>query len=422
MAHSRRDFLVGGVSAGAAVPLLSNPLVSAGPLAQNGKTLVIFQIDGGWDYFNQIVPVNSSVYYDARPDLALPDRAGSVLTIEKSIPQKWPVYGQALKDLYDRGDLAVLNNVGFPNHTLSHFTSQARWWTAQENSSEGWLAGYLLRGYKGSQTIPALDASSTAAGAFDGARVPVIGNASRLIGFETDLYSRADNVVELTAMKLCADAKRRGGPSLLASASKMSNSFEVVRQLQTASQFHRPRATYPYDRELTPYIHRIAGLIARGFASHVYYMRTGSAAIQSFDNHRSMANKGGTTGTFPDRFRSVIGSIKAFLDDMAAYGRGKEVVVLVFSEFSRRLGQNGSQGTDHGHGGVAYLAGEPVKGGFYGKFPDLGRAVKPYTDWYPEYDRDTLDYRSVYASILEKGLGVSSQTVLGAKYPTLPIL
>lgn len=422
MTHSRRDFLLGGASAGAALPLISNPLLAASPLASSGKILVVLQVDGGWDYFNQIIPVNSQVYYDARPDIAVPDRVGSTLTIDKSIPQKWPIYAQPLKELYDRGDLAVLNNVGFPNPTLSHSESQDRWYSARDGGGEGWLGGYLARGYKGTQTIPGLDASAVAAGAFEGARVPVIGNSTTRIGFETDIRTRADNVVELAAMKLNAEVQRRGDPKLAFSASKMSKSFDVVQQLATASQFHRPRVRYPYDASITPLIYRLAALISKGFPSHVLYLRTNAQSMLSFDNHAQLAATGGIAGNFPTRFGSVVGNLKAFLDDMAAYGRGKDVVVLAFSEFSRRLGQNGSRGTDHGHGGVAYLAGEAVRGGFFGKYPDLAVATKPYTSWYPDYGTDTLDYRSIYATLVERWLGVSSSLVLGKQYPLLPIL
>lgn len=421
MTHSRRKFLVGGLSTGAAIPLLPDSLWGmANMVAASGKTLVVIQVDGGWDYFNQIVPVYSKTYYDARPVIGVTDSASSTLPIDKHVPEKWSVFARPWKDLYDRGDLAVINNVGYPNPSLSHFESQARWYTAQTNAAsgaDGWLADYLRKGYTGPQSIPALDTSARATGAFNGARVPLIGSSTSLIRFDTDPRTAADNAVELLAMDVCASVRRFGGENLRYTSGVMSRTFDLIAQLQAASRFHRPRVQYPYDAQITPYLYRIAALITQSFPSHILYLRTGA-----FDHHSQLADKGGATGTFARMLGNLAGNIKAFLDDMSAYGKSKEVVVLAFSEFSRRFGQNGSLGTDHGHGGVAYVAGAPVLGGWHGKYPDLSKATQPYADWYPDFDKDSIDYRTIYATLLEKWLGVSSTKVLGATYPTLPIL
>jgi uncharacterized protein (DUF1501 family) len=420
MTHSRRNFLVGGLSAGAALPFLPNSLWGmANAMAASGKILVVIQVDGGWDYFNQIVPVESREYYDARPVIGLPDKPGAVLPIASTVAQKWAVFAQPLKDLYDRGDLAVINNVGYPNPNLSHFESQARWYTAQSelvSGANGWLAEYLRKGYSGPQSVPALDVSSRATGAFDGARVPVIGSSTTTIGFDTDPQTPADNMIEQLAMEVAASVPRPPIPNLRYTADCLARTFELVRQLRTAGQFHTPRVTYPYDATLTPFLYKIAALITQGFPSHVLYLRTGA-----FDHHAQLADQDGKTGTFARMFGALAGNLKAFLDDLKAYGKSQQVAVLLFSEFSRRFGQNGSLGTDHGHGGVAYVAGEPVQGGWYGKYPDLGKATAPYADWYPGYDKDSVDYRQVYATLLDKWLGVSSKTVLGGQYQTLPI-
>jgi len=421
MAHSRRDFLVGGLATGAALPLVSgSPLLGmANMLSASGRILVVLQLDGGWDYFNQIIPVYSKEYYEARPTIGVKDKSGSTLPISSNVSEKWPVYAQPLKDLFDRGDLAVINNVGYPNPNLSHFESQARWYTAQTDpasGAHGWLGDYLIKGYKGPQTIPALDASTRATGAFEGARVPVIGGTTTLIRFETDPRTAADNYVESLAMQLNASVPR-AEPNLEYTARIMEHTFYLVTQLQAASQYHRPKVQYPYDVNITPYLYRVAGLITRNFPSHVLYLRLGA-----FDHHSGLATQGGLTGRLPTEFGSLAGNLKAFLDDLQAYGKGNDVVVLLFSEFSRRFGENGSAGTDHGHGGVAYVAGAPVKGGFYGKYPDLTKATTPYTDWYPDFDKDSTDFRQVYATILDRWLSVSSKTVLGTQYPNLPIL
>lgn len=418
MTHTRRDFLYGGLSAGAAVPLLPSSLWGMANLtASTGKKLVVIQVDGGWDYFNQIVPVDEKIYYDARPEIGIPDKGGATLPISREIRQKWSSFAEPWRDLYDRGDLAIINNVGYPNPNLSHFQSQARWYTAQTDPSSGahgWLGQYLRRGYRGPQSIPALDLSARATGAFEGARVPVIGGTTSLIRFEQDVATSADNFIEQYAMEVCAQVKRNTGKNVNYTAGVMARTFDFVRAMQNLARFHRPRVQYPYDRLITPYIQRVAALIVQDFPAHVLYLRTGA-----FDHHSQM---GGLTGRFSTQLGSLAGNIKAFLDDLKAYSKSRDTVVLLYSEFGRRLGQNGSAGTDHGHGGVAFVAGEPVRGGWFGKYPDLSKATTPYANWYPDFDKDSIDYRQIYASLIEKWLGVSSKVVLGADYQTLPIV
>lgn len=422
MAHSRRDFLVGSMAAGATLPWMQSSLWGrAAPMMSAGRKLVVLQVDGGWDYFNQIVPVHSPIYYAARPDVAVTDSPSSTLPISASVPEKWASFASAWRDLYDRGDLAVINNVGSPEPNQSHFESQAKWYAGEANpddSADGWLGKYLSRAYKGPSTLPAIDTSATATGAFDGARVPLIGSTQTgRFAFEMDTASSRDNLVSLAAMEIAASVGRAPlGPAAY-TANAMGRTFGLVQLLQNAVNFYQPRVTYPYDATITPYLQRIAALVTKDFPAHVYYLRTGT-----FDHHSQVANKGGTTGIFASGLQALSGNVKAFLDDMKAQNRGTEIVVLIFSEFSRRLGQNGAQGVDHGHGGVAYLAGEPVVGGYFGKYPDLSKATQPYAEWYPDFDKDSTDFRSIYATILDRWLNVSSQTVLGAQFANLPIL
>ena len=116
------------------------------------------------------------------------------------------------------------------------------------------------------------------------------------------------------------------------------------------------------------------------------------------------------------------GAIKAFLDDIKAYGYDKKVVLLVFSEFGRRVGENGSLGTDHGHGGVAFVAGAPVIGGLYGNWPDLSKATKPYSRYWIPFNTLSTDFRSMYATIIDKWLGAQHKQILGSTFPLIGFL
>ena len=119
---------------------------------------------------------------------------------------------------------------------------------------------------------------------------------------------------------------------------------------------------------------------------------------------------------------TVKGAIKAFLDDMSSWGRAQEVVVMVVSEFGRRVTENGSLGTDHGHGGVAFFAGEPVQAGLYGNTPDLNAIQRPGESFYIPFDNRSTDFRSLLATSLERVLGVPSAPILGGSFPILGVL
>jgi uncharacterized protein (DUF1501 family) len=114
--------------------------------------------------------------------------------------------------------------------------------------------------------------------------------------------------------------------------------------------------------------------------------------------------------------------VKAFLDDLAAQGHGNDVVIMIFSEFARRIGENGSLGTDHGHGGLAFLAGQPVNAGVYGNYPNLGAAVPPYNNAYVPFNALSTDFRSLYATVIERVLGTNHVPILGGTFPLLGAL
>ena len=421
----RRDLLRAGLVAGSAMPfaglrIAPSWLQAAAGSAAN-KKLVIIQIKGGWDYFNQIVPVNEPIYYQARKTstVGIADTEGTAVTrISASIPQKWAIAMNPFKTLYDRGWLAVVNNVGYPNPNLSHFESERIWYAADPGNTpppDGWLARFLKSSGSGFE-IPALDLESAQSQAFQGIRVPVVADlASFKFGYDTGTWQ--DNEVEARTMSQCAMFMRPATNSTLQVIAKTTN--EALRAVQSisANGTYQPRVTYP-NSELAKNLLTAAKFIVAGLPIPIYYLSTGE-----FDLHANMSNFGsGHTGRLADLLRTVTQAVQVFLDDMQAQQRGQEVVVFVFSEFSRRFGENGSGGTDHGHGGVCYLAGPSLVGGFYGKYPNLTQATQPYYNWYPPFSAtDSIDFRSVYATILERLFQVPSAPILGSQFPVLPV-
>jgi uncharacterized protein (DUF1501 family) len=427
MSTTRRSFLATGLSAGAAVPFLKpQPTwleAAANTAGPSDSVLVVVQIRGGWDTLQLFPELDHPIHQAARPTIKLAKSV--VLPVATAAKHFWHPAAAPFKALYDRGDLAVIENIGYAKPNLSHFSSEKKWYSADPTASiveEGWLARYLKKGYTGSFSMPAINIESRINPSFIPERVPVFRNPDLFqFLFDNNFYSKLDDKVQQQALADNAKAPRLGGsPNLLHVAGSTVDAIDDSAALQTAGTGYSPKVTYPNNR-LTGYLQTIAKYITGGsnptsaLKTRIYYTSHGG-----FDNHGNEVVQNATsTGTFADRISEVTGSIKAFLDDMKAFGVQKKVTVMVFSEFARRLGENGSLGTDHGHGGMAFFAGEPVNGGRYGTPPDLSKATTPYNRYYIPFDSLSTDFRRMYWDAL-KWLGVADpKVILGSTFAPL---
>jgi uncharacterized protein (DUF1501 family) len=190
--------------------------------------------------------------------------------------------------------------------------------------------------------------------------------------------------------------------------------------LQTTGSAYAPAVTYP-NTGLATNLRLAARYIIYGLQTQAYYMQTGG-----FDTHANEVVAGNTAaGNLANLIGGVTQSVKAFLDDIKAQAPSLagNVVVMLFSEFGRRTGEDGSLGTDHGHQSMAFLAGDSVIGGLYGTYPNFANVTTPYANHYFGFvNGQTTDFRSLYATVLEKWLAVPSAPILGAQYPLLPCL
>lgn len=420
MTNSRRDFLISGAMAGAAAPFAGARLAPNWLRASSSslKKLVVIQIRGGWDYLNLLIQADHPVYQTARPNIGLP--RASTLQIQNGLDYYWHPSLAPLKDLYDRGDLAVINNIGYPNPSLSHFESEKKWYAGNPSVSvlqNGWLARYIQQGYTGTFPLPAIDVENNLNPAFSGARVPVLTNVGQY-AFEYDASTAADNLLEASLLRSNALLLRDpNNPDLQHVASGVVDAVESSALLQSVGANYTPAVTYP-NNSLATALRLAARYIIHNLPTEAYYTSTGG-----YDNHANeVVNGAPHTGTLANNLAAFAGALKAFLDDIAAQGHANDVVVMVFSEFSRRLGQNGSLGTDHGHGGVAFLAGAPVNAGVYGNYPDLNAATTPYNNYYIPFNALSTDFRSLYATVLERVLGTSHVPILGGTFPLLGAL
>jgi uncharacterized protein (DUF1501 family) len=403
----RRNFLL-ATAAGLAV--VADPdHVFARALAQaplpglpgsEGRCLVLVNLYGGNDGLNCVVPHGDARYYQLRPGLAIAQ--SDVLAIDAQVGLNPGM--RSLKTLYDKGMVAIVQSVGYPNPDHSHFRSTEIWQTAAPDRYEhtGWLGRYfddaalpkenLFNGVALSRVLPeALVSNRT-----DIPAVPGLGqyslmadrNQTARTGFWRQAHDRSlpfDSPYLAHVMEIEGDAQR---------------SSEELPKLVAG---YTSKAAYPatgIGRSLA----LAAQIIGSNLGTKVIYVEHGS-----FDTH---VNQKTTQNSLLAQFSNAVG---AFYDDLAAHGNDRRVLTLTFSEFGRRIEENGSRGTDHGEASPLFMIGGAVKGGLYGAPPNLATTNMGNV-------RYAVDFRSVYATVLERWLGRSASAVLNGAFSTLPLL
>lgn len=400
----RNAFLLGAASGLALVGHSDGFFARA--LAQTGapnddRVLVVVYFQGGNDGLNTVVPFGMPAYYKYRPTLAVTQN--DVLRINDTVglnPQLKP-----FKDLYDKGQVAIVQGVGYPNPDYSHFRSTEIWETAAPDkyASTGWLGRYL-----------------------DGANMPPenLFNAVAIADVLPEVLV-ADHVdvaaiAQLNGYGLTSDRSKTLGrdefhafvadnnvpfrsPYLAQVASIEDHAQRGAEELPKLVAGYKPAATYPE----TPFGHSLAlaaQVIGSKLGTRVLYVQLGS-----FDTHT-------TQKATQDRLLADFANgISAFYADLAAHGDDKRVLTMTFSDFGRRVAENGSRGTDHGSAAPVFVIGGGVKGGLYGEHPSLDALDNGNL-------RFTTDFRSIYATVLEKWLKRPSSGIVGAGFSQLPLL
>lgn len=404
--------------ASGAAAIGSAKLSALAPAGTADRVFVAIQIEGGWDYLNMLVPADHWVYQEARPALRIPRWA--TLPVAVGWDWYWHPSLAPFRDLYDRGDLAIIENVGYPTPDLSHFESIKKWHAADPTATsfrQGWLSRYLTQAYMGASPLPAVDIEPYPSPVFAGARVPAILEAESL-RLNFDWNSPEDSAVGRLALEASAAVSELVATGLtreIAGLTAYAHRFATA--LRETGRTYTPRASYP-STALATQLQLAARYISTGAPIQLFHLKT-----SGFDTHSLQALQNDPTrGTFANLLSDLAGAVKAFLDDVSSWGRGSDVVVMLYSEFGRRVTENGALGTDHGHGGVAFLAGEPVAGGRYGQTPDLAAIRRPGESYYIPFDSRSTDFRRVYATVLERWLQVASGPILLGNFAPLNAL
>ena len=417
MDPTRREFLRLGLgtatllACGTSVPTFlahSASALAAAPGAKNrDHILVVLELNGGNDGLNTVIPYRDEEYHKRRPRLHITeDRVHKIddhVGLHPSLSE--------LAKLLDREQLAIVQSVGYPNPNRSHFESMAIWQSAQLKPSAdtpGWLARSLdLRPATPSNDAPALHVGeSLLPQALFGSQRQV----PSLVSLEQ--FRRRLGVPEsagAAAQRMALDrisSQGRCEPGSLLQFIQRSAvvTYASSARLETLVQDQTASPAYPESFALARRLKLIAQLIKAGLTTSLYYTQLGG-----FDTH---ANQFFTHLTL---LREVGDSLKAFLDDLNQTGDSQRVLVLVFSEFGRRLAENASGGTDHGTAAPVLLLGGGLKAGLHGPYPNLH-------DLEESDPKHAIDFRSVYATVLDGWLDCPSAKVLGEKFVHLPLL
>lgn len=376
------------------VPYVLGEASRAAAASTSGRILVVFEWFGGNDGLNTIIPYGDPLYYKHRPQIGIKQR--DLLPIDAHIG--WHKSMGGMKRLYDEGKLAIVQGVGYDQPSFSHFTSASFWHTAAPNSGNeyGWIgrtaAALDPAGQRENMIVNVADSQTLAVKASQ--HVPLV--FIDPMRFQRAAFSQEKSVLEaLAAQTVPAGDAHKYVLDVTRSAAQAS---EVVRAAWSA---YTAKAN-PDLRLLD--LDKVVALIAADFPTRLYYVPLRNSL---FDTHVNQASP------HDRQLEYCADAIAGFFQELERIGRADDVVMYVYSEFGRRVPENTSLGTDHGTAQVNFVIGNAVKGGLYGRMPSLSNLVLG------DNLETTVDFRRVYASLIQEWLGTDAARVLGQSFPTL---
>jgi len=374
--------------------------LSSRPGVPDDHILVVVQLGGGNDGLNTVVPHSNDAYNRARPTLAVPQK--DIIRVTDTLglhPSLAPV-----KDLYDKGAMVLIQGVGYPNPSRSHFKSMEIWHTADPEGRivrYGWIGRYF------DSKCPVCEQPTVGVNA--GSTMPLAMQAESGTGVSLEspeafqwmpTFNGLGPKEELELFKLLnAPAPNEPGTIDFLRHTAM-NAYVSSERVRSAVSTYKGGINYP-NSPFGSSMRMIAQLIAGKLPTKVYYANMGG-----FDTHAAQR------GTHERLLRQFAEGIAAFYKDLEAQGNGERVITMAFSEFGRRVAENASGGTDHGTAAPMFVFGKALKGGLYGTYPSL-------TDLDQGDLKHSIDFRSVYATVLDRWLGADPSKILGANFDRL---
>jgi uncharacterized protein (DUF1501 family) len=435
--HTRRDFLRTSVLGGAlayTVPLFLektfltlDSMAAATPgqytTGKDGTILVVLQLAGGNDGLNTLVPYADDAYHKARPTIALPPN--QILKISDYAGLHPKLTG--LHSLYQEGHLGLVQGVGYPNPNRSHFRSTEIWQTASDsdrNGTDGWIGRYFdsccpgadptVGVAIGGETPQAFSSPTPKGIAFRNPEQFRYMSEAANDPASADMFMRQMNQVDDSGHASLSENSGGSIGMISGPGNDEGSTVDFLQRTALGAQMssdkilaitRKTKSTVNYPQSpLGNSLNMVARLIAGGLPTRVYYVSQGG-----FDTHSNQIAS-------HDRLMTDLSMATAsFVADLKAQRNFDRVLLLTFSEFGRRVAENASGGTDHGAAAPLFVLGGGVKPGLYGSYPNL-------TDLHDGDLKFSTDFRSIYATALEKWLGAPSEQVLGRRFPILPFI
>ncbi|HZW71175.1 MAG TPA: DUF1501 domain-containing protein [Hanamia sp.] len=394
MLIKRKEFLQIGTLASASLmmPEFLTAFEKKTLVPPGNKVLVVLQFSGGNDGLNTVIPVRNDIYYKSRPRLGISKDKALLLTDEAGINPALPFF----KSLYDDGSLGILNSVGYPNPDRSHFRSMDIWQSASNSDQyvkTGWLGRYLDAQCLGcSKPTQAIEIDDVLSLALKGKNLKglALRDPKKLFNSSNERYYKEINA-----------AHENDEPVVDYLYKTLSETLSSVDYIYEQSNGYHSSQSYPAT-QLGKNLKTISSLILSDINTKVYYVSLGS-----FDTHINQENQQKRL------FAELNEAIQSFVADLKANHRFDDVAIMTFSEFGRRVSQNASGGTDHGTANCMFLVGGGLKQkGLINAMPDL----QDLNEGDLKYK---IDFKAVYATLLNRWLGANESEILGNKYDLL---
>lgn len=391
MLIKRKDFLQIGslASASLMMPKFLKAFEKGAFVPPGNKVMVVLQFSGGNDGLNTVIPIRNDIYYKSRPRLGIERDKALQLTDEAGLNPALPF----LKKLFDEGSMGIMNNIGYPNPDRSHFRSMDIWQSASDSNqyiTTGWLGRYLDAQCSGcDKPTQALEIDDVLSLALKGDNLKglALKDPKKLFATSNERYFREINATH--------DHEEAAVDYLYKTLSETLSSADYIYE---QSRRHPSSQMYP-GTELGRNLKTISSLILSDINTKVYYVSLGS-----FDTHVNQENQQKRL------FTELNDAMNAFVNDLKINNRFQDVVIMTFSEFGRRVAQNASGGTDHGTANNMFFIGGGLKQkGLINAMPDL-------TDLNEGDLKHTVDFKSVYATMLHNWLDADDEKILGKKF------
>ncbi len=391
MLFKRKEFLQIGslASASLMMPKFLKAFEKKASVPPGNKVMVVLQFSGGNDGLNTVIPIRNDIYYKSRPKLGIQKEQALQITDEAGLNPALPFF----KDLFDEGSLGIMNNVGYPNPDHSHFRSMDIWQSASDSNqyvTTGWLGRYLDAQCDGcGKPTQALEIDDVLSLALKGENLKglALRDPKTLYSSSNERYFKEINASH--------DHEEAAADYLYKTLSETLSSADYIYE---QSRRHPSSQTYPAT-QLGKNLKTICSLILSDINTKVYYVSLGS-----FDTHVNQENQQKRL------FTELNDAISAFVKDLKSNNRFEDVAIMTFSEFGRRVAQNASGGTDHGTANNMFFIGGGLKQkGLLNPMCDLNDLNEGDLKY-------TVDFKSVYATMLHNWLGADDEKILGKKY------